>query len=245
MTQTDWDKSTAAWLAHLSEDGDRGRKYVLDAPMMATVRDTCAKTALDVGGGEGRFCRMMATEGVQTTGIDPTQSLLDAAKAKHADGSYEKARAEALPFTDDTFDLTVSYVALIDIPGHTAAISEMARVTRPGGHVLISNLQPNATARHREATETDGGWIYEGTEPRYYALDDALQERSFWAEWSGIRIKQYHRPLSAYMQAFLGAGLTLISFSEPPFIGGTDALRDRYNRMPWFHKMLWRKPLNT
>jgi SAM-dependent methyltransferase len=232
-------------MKHLGEDGDRGRKYVLDAPMLATVLDTGAKTALDVGCGEGRFCRMMSAEGLQTTGIDPTQTLLDAAQVKHPDGSYQKARAETLPFTHDAFDLTVSYVALIDIPDYTAAISEMARVTRPGGHVLVSNLQPNATARHREAPETDGGWIYDGDEPRYFALDDALQERSFWAEWSGIRIKQYHRPLSAYMQAFLAAGLTLTSFSEPPFIGGTDALRDRYNRMPWFHMMLWRKPLEA
>lgn len=58
-------------------------------------------------------------------------------------------------------------------------------------------------------------------------------------------VQQYHRSLNAYMQAFLGAGLTLLSYSEPPFIGGTDALRDRYNRMPWFLMMLWRKPIDT
>ena len=244
MTQTDWDTSAAAWLAHLGDDGDRGRKYVLDTPMMTAVRETGAKTALDVGCGEGRFCRMMAETGVATTGIDPTEALLEAARAKHTEGRYENARAEALPFADGAFDLSVSYVALIDIPDHNAAIAEMARVTRPGGHVLMCNLQTNATARPRSATEDDGGWIYDGAIPVHYAVDDVMQERCFWASWAGLRIKQYHRPLSAYMQAFLGAGLELLNFVEPPYVGGTDALRDRYNRMPWFLMMLWRKPLN-
>ena len=246
MTQTDWDKSATAWLAHLGDEGDKGRKYVLDAPMLQAVRDTGAKTALDVGCGEGRFCRMMTQEGVQTTGIDPTQALLDVAREKHPEGTYQNARAEALPFDDNSFDLTVSYVALIDIPKHVKAIAEMARVTRPGGHVLMSNLQPNATARARWATEKNGGWVYDDTgTPQHYVVDDMQKEQMFWASWSGIRIKQYHRPLGAYMQAFLGAGLDLITFSEPPFIGGADALRDRYNRMPWFLMMLWRKPFDT
>ena len=245
MTKSDWDTSASAWLAHLGHAGDRGRTNVLDAPMLAAVRKTTAKTAIDVGCGEGRFCRMMEAEGIQTTGVDPTQALLDVAQQKQPAGTYVNARAESLPFKESTFDLCVSYVTLIDIPDHLAAISEMARVTRPGGYILVANLQSNATARHREARETDGGWIYDAGTPRFYAVDDVLDERSFWSQWCGIHIKQYHRPLSSYMQAFLDVGLELVSFSEPPFVGGDPHLRERYNRMPWFVMMAWRKPVSS
>jgi hypothetical protein len=44
------------------------------------------------------------------------------------------------------------------------------------------------------------------------------------------------------MQALLGHGLTLTNFDEPPATGGPPDKRDRYNRVPNFHIMCWRKP---
>ena len=70
--QTDWNKSAGAWIRSIKSESDYARFAVLDDPMIETVRQSGAKTALDVGCGEGRFCRMMAEHVPEVTGLDPT-----------------------------------------------------------------------------------------------------------------------------------------------------------------------------
>ena len=63
-------------------------------------------------------------------------------------------------------------------------------------------------------------------------------------EWSGMRIVNWHRPLSHYMQAFLSAGLTLRDFREP--VPADDSLREEdyfedWFRVPLFTVMRWER----
>ncbi len=121
-----------------------------------------------------------------------------------------RGRAEDLGFSDDSFDLVVSYLSLIDIPDFRAAIAEMARVLQPGGILLIANMQSFASAGPPE------GWVRDADGKRlYYPVDDYLEERSVRVGWKGIDILNWHRPLSAYMTQLLDAGLILRVFDEP------------------------------
>ena len=148
--QTDWDRSAGAWIRSIKSESDYARFAVLDSPMIEAVRQSDAKTALDVGCGEGRFCRMMAEHVPEVTGLDPTAALLEEARAfGHA--RYVKGVAEQLPFADQSFDLVVSDLSLIDIPDIKAAYGEFSRVLRSGGTLLIANLNSWITA-----AQTDG-----------------------------------------------------------------------------------------
>jgi SAM-dependent methyltransferase len=232
-----WEDSAAAWAAHVGEHGDFGRRYVLDPVMLARVSEAAPKTALDVGCGEGRFCRMLAARGIAATGVDPTIALISQARAADPAGRYVEAIAEALPFPDAAFDLVVSYLSLIDIPDFERAIAEMARVLKPGGALLIANLNGFNTAGAEQ------GWV-RGLmgEMKHFPLDHYLRARAFWTEWKGIRIVNHHRPLRAYMQALLRERLTLSYFDEPA--PTPDAPVERaadYVRAPWFMVMEWRK----
>lgn len=71
-----WAASAAAWIIEQGQDGDYGRRFVLDAPMQGRIEGRGFRNALDVGCGEGRFCRIMQRAGIRTTGIDPTEALL-------------------------------------------------------------------------------------------------------------------------------------------------------------------------
>ena len=143
--QSDWDASAEAWIDSLKNGEDLSRIAVLDGPMLAAVRESAAQHVLDVGCGEGRFCRMMAEFVPQVTGLDSTARLLQEAE-QQGGAEYIEGRAEALPFAVATVDLVVSYHSLIDIADSRVAIGEMARVVRPGGHVLIGNLNSWVTA---------------------------------------------------------------------------------------------------
>lgn len=117
-----WDESAAAWIASIGED--YSRRYVLDRPMLERVRLSGPATALDVGCGEGRFCRMLSDAGIRVTGIDPTEALVAEARRRDPAGDYRIGRAENLDVADASFDLVVSYLTFIDIAGIADAISE-------------------------------------------------------------------------------------------------------------------------
>ena len=100
---------------------------------------------------------MMAVFVPQVVGLDPTERLLKEARAlgrgklraeigTEIGVKYVEDRAVALPFAAVKFDLMVSYLSLIDIADSRAALDESVRVLRPGGHLLIGNLNSWTTA---------------------------------------------------------------------------------------------------
>ncbi|MFC3123444.1 class I SAM-dependent methyltransferase [Pseudoroseomonas globiformis] len=235
-THGGWQASTEAWIREMGEAGDYGRRFVLDGPMLACIRGRGFRTALDVGCGEGRFCRLMQLEGISTVGVDPVEALISRARELDPTGEYRVGRAEALGMGSASFDLVVSYLSLIDIPDLSAGLAEMVRVLRPGGTLLIANLTSFATAGMPD------GWHSEvGGEPRF-VIDGYLEERAVWVAWRGIRVQNWHRPLSAYVGRLLGHGLQLVHFDEPAPEGGDPRDAAHYRRVPLFHLMQWRKP---
>jgi SAM-dependent methyltransferase len=234
-----WQDSADAWVADMGDHGDFGRRYVLDPVMLPRALACAPQRALDVGCGEGRFCRLLRQHGIETVGLDPTPALLATARARDAGGTYVEGVAERLPFDDAAFDLVVSYLTLIDIPDVTSAIPEMARVLAPGGMLLIANLNGFNTAC------ADRDWVHDADGRRlHFPVDHYLDERAMWIEWRGIRIVNHHRPLSTYMRLLLDAGLVLTYFGEPePTADASPSRAASYRRVPWFMVMEWRKPV--
>jgi SAM-dependent methyltransferase len=234
-----WDTSALAWIESMGEQGDCGdwgRQNVLDPVMMARVAKGAFGNALDVGCGEGRFCRMLRGAGVKATGIDPAAQLLEMARCRGPSGDYRLGRAERLDFTDASFDLVISYITLVDIPDFRAAIGEMARVLRPGGTILIANLTSFTSAC------ADRGWVKHGDgEHVHYPVDRYLDEHSLWLEWAGIRIENFHRPLSAYMVGVSGKRACAEIFRRARCRIGRSGFRERHHRVPWFVVMEWQR----
>ena len=229
-----WNSSAEAWLALMGEEGDFSRKHVLDAPMLARVRASGAATVLDVGCGEGRFCRMMADAGLKATGIDPTEALLDVARAKGF-AHYVTGRAESLPFEGAAFDLVVFYLTLIDLEALEQAVQEAVRVLRPGGRVLMGDLNAWITASQ---TKCDG-WTRDEDGAATMVIDRYLETYPVRARWAGMDIVNWHRPLSRYMQMCLQAGLQLVHFDEPRSHGAPERV---YDSAPYLFLMEWQKP---
>lgn len=231
-----WESSAASWIKLSGDDGDFSRKHVLDAPMLSRVKALNPSKALDVGCGEGRFCRKLEHLGWDAHGIDPVEEMISTAKRNHPDGSYTVGFAEKLPFEDQSFDLVVSYLSLIDIDGVEDAISEMARVLRPEGRLLIANLSSFSTS-----SAAFGRRYCKDTGEELRPLGLYLEEGKQWFEWSGIRIQNWHRPLSLYMKILLNKNLTLTHFDEPKPDGGPENRVKAYDKMPYLMMMEWKK----
>jgi SAM-dependent methyltransferase len=102
------------------------------------------KKVLDVASGTGEAaCFLAETFQCNVAGIDASEYMIERAREKaqnrNLDIEFRQGDAHALPFQDDAFDAVISEctTCVLDKP---RAIREMARVTKPGGHVGIHDL---------------------------------------------------------------------------------------------------------
>lgn len=107
-----------------------------------------ARRVLDVGCGTGALLPELGAETSQeknlpdfspalVCGLDLDAGNLDIAKQKSGDIHLQQADAHHLPFAASSFDLTLCHFLLLWVAAPTIVVGEMARVTRPGGAVLV------------------------------------------------------------------------------------------------------------
>ncbi len=122
---------------------------------MVPVSD--AMTVLDVGCGTGGLVESFVERGATVTGIDRSPAMLAVAQERLGDSAdlYE-GDATQLPFEDNAFDLVTASLFLHELLPETrsAAVAEMARVAKPGGHILIID--------YRVGSLKPKGWMMRG-----------------------------------------------------------------------------------
>lgn len=102
---------------------------------------------LDVGCGAGQIAIPAARAGVKVTGVDIATNWLKQARARAAaeglTAHFDEGDAEQLPYPDGSFDTVVSVVGAIFAPRPERVASELTRVCRPGGRILMVNWTAN------------------------------------------------------------------------------------------------------
>ncbi|HEY7811174.1 MAG TPA: class I SAM-dependent methyltransferase [Allosphingosinicella sp.] len=97
---------------------------------------------LEVGFGGGALLRAACAAGAEVSGVDVSQAMMQRARGL----DVRLASAEATPFNDGTFDKVASLNSLYFWSDPHAAFAEIARVTRPGGRLVIG-FEPAAELR--------------------------------------------------------------------------------------------------
>lgn len=105
------------------------------------ARVAAGARVLDVGCGTGivaRAARRRVGPKGEVAAVDPNDGMLAVARRRDPSIAWQSAAAESLPFDDASFDHTLSQFAAMFFADRRAALSEMARVTAPGGTVTIA-----------------------------------------------------------------------------------------------------------
>jgi ubiquinone/menaquinone biosynthesis C-methylase UbiE len=145
MTESERDGAPIDEYARLARRYDsRWSSYV-----EATIRGTMAhleprpgERALDVGCGTGALLAALslACPGVILAGIDPSREMLRFARGRLApEVDLREARAERIPHDDSSFHQVVSCSVFHHIGEPARALSEMRRVLKPGGKLVITD----------------------------------------------------------------------------------------------------------
>lgn len=98
------------------------------------------RTLLDVGGGPGYFATAFSDAGVGYIGVEPDPDEMHAAGPAFTGrpGMFVRASGMALPFADDSVDICLSSNVAEHVPRPWQLGTEMLRVTKPGGLVVLS-----------------------------------------------------------------------------------------------------------
>lgn len=119
--------------------------------------------ALDVGCGTGDYTLALAQQDIRAIGIDLAPAMLAVATSKaKATGlpvDYIRGTAESLPFPAESFNLVISVTALEFVNSPLAVVTEMMRVLRPGGRLVVGVL--NAWSLWAWVYRRQKGTVYE------------------------------------------------------------------------------------
>ena len=155
------------------------------------------KRVLEVGCGTGLVLSRLAGFASHAEGIDLSPGMLS--KAKERGLTVQEADCTKLPFEDASFDVACSFKVLAHVPDFDAALREMVRVVRPGGHIVVDVYNRHSLrygikrlfGPRNTSTSFDEAAI--GT--RFWTLDDAkdhLPARTRLKDVAGIRVVTAH-----------------------------------------------------
>lgn len=165
------------------------------------------QTVLDVGTGQSALPALLSTCGFQVTAIDnATDYWPSRLTNRHWHVLHDDIRASRL---SEPFDAVVCVSTLEHIPEHADAMREMLRLTRPGGHLILTfpynetTYHPNVYAQPDAAYGKDLPYVTQSFSRR--ELDQWLGgeyggvvvDQEYWKAWTGdLWVKgDLHRPI--------------------------------------------------
>ena len=211
--QYSWEDHAQWWIDGFT--GGVDPEYVEQIiPMALRELDGYARV-LDVGCGEGQIARVLQSRtSVQSfvVGVDPTQGQVDVAVERSVGEQYLRSGADALPFPDGSFDAVLACLVFEHIDALDEAISEVARILRPGGRFSFF-------LNHPLSQTPNSGWIDDqmiDPPEQYWRIGSYLDEAITFEEVEpGVRVRFLHRPLSRYVNTLAEHGLFLEAMFEP------------------------------
>ena len=115
---------------------DAGYHALVDALTVDLVRRYArGRDVLEVGCGTGLILKEVARDARRASGVDLSAGMLRRARGRGL--PVAQGDATAIPFASESFDVVCSFKVLPHVRDLKAALAEMARLLRPGGHLLL------------------------------------------------------------------------------------------------------------
>ena len=146
------------YFAEVAGEWDEIRRGFFTAAMRdAAIRKAAlpaGAVVADVGTGTGFVLRGLLEQAAELVGFDESPQMLDVARSNFAaypHVRFRQAEGQHLPEENNSFDAVFANMYLHHAPDPAAAIAEMVRVLKPGGKLLITDLDTHEETWMRQA----------------------------------------------------------------------------------------------
>lgn len=201
---SDYDSVAAAYTA----DNEKSlyNAYYERPAALALAGDVAGRRILDAGCGGGPLFAVLRDQGAIVSGIDASAGMLEQARLRlGADADLRMADlADPLPFPDDEFDDVIASLVLHYLEDWGPTLTELRRVLRPGGRLIVSVNHPTADYCIARLAGHKPDYFETYAEPAEWPVGDQVVKVTFW-----------NRPLHAMTDAFIAAGYRISRISEP------------------------------
>lgn len=176
---------------------------------LAALPNVAGKAVADIGCGTGRYATQLMRLGAsKVAGVDLSPAMLEVAqrKALKAELPIEWGVGDLsgrIPIPDATLDAAVCALTLSFIENLTPAFAELARILKPGGVLVVSELHPHGLTEERAASKAA------------FRKDHAPYLRFTDLQGQECRIPRTPHTLADYVNAAYAAGLSLTFAAEP------------------------------
>jgi uncharacterized protein (DUF1330 family)/ubiquinone/menaquinone biosynthesis C-methylase UbiE len=163
------DDARAAWNegAEAFEDFvESGKDYFRHAFHGPALLDACTPVdgldVLDLGCGQGYFCRQLARRGARVTGVDLSEELIGYALAHEGEEPlgvqyHVMSASEIAPHWQDAYDLVTGCMSIHDMADVTGVLQGASYVLRPGGRMVSSIPHPCTNTPYRQWERDEAG----------------------------------------------------------------------------------------
>jgi SAM-dependent methyltransferase len=197
-----------------AEDGFFNAHY--DRPAcLELLGDVAGKRVLDAACGPGLYAAELVRRGAQVTGFDHSPRMVELCRARARPGDF---RVHDLGdpidwLADGSVDLVLCALAIEYVDDRVAALSELRRVLRPGGALVLSRMHPT------------GDWLRHGGS--YFDV------RVIEEQWSrGWAVRYWLTPLERTCQEIAAAGFLIERLTEPRPVRQAAAINpEEYERL--------------
>jgi SAM-dependent methyltransferase len=218
-----WNANAAAWTTLSRAGFDVYRDLVNTPAFFSLLPPIDGLSCLDLGCGEGHNTALLAERGGRVVALDIADLFIDAAVRDDRWGvRYVVGDGATLPFRASSFEVVTAFMSLMDVADPERTLGEVARVLRPGGFVQFSVAHPATSTPIRRWVDdesgvrqalTTGDYFYEGPLTETWTFGAAPEEvRDGVAPFT---ITYARRTLTGWLNAVLGAGLTVEAIAEP------------------------------
>lgn len=196
--------------------------YVRPTMIRLMPKELQNKHTLDIGCGSGWYTEYLLNQGSQVTALDSNQYLVDYTQQR------VQGRADTLcidlnnqlPFADDTFDLIIAALVIHYINDWKQLFSELTRVLKRNGEIIIAIPQPQMTAV-------------------VFNLDNYYKKCVIEDTWDKVgKVTFYHHTLHELFACILQSNLKLMALEEPlplPEMEHSDpTMYKNITTKPWF-----------
>ena len=195
-TQAELAERYDQWASGYDADMTLLGRHELDEGSIQLVRRHVPQEAqiMDAGAGTGIYAQVLYDVGYHHfTGIDLSEGMLAEARKK---GIYQELRqmvlGEPLDYPDHTFDAVISFGVFTAAHAPAHAFDELARITKPGGHIIFTMrtdfyTQPDFQQKFEEFN-TSGIWTLIDTTQPYQPYGEGITDMALvaWAYRVGV-----------------------------------------------------------
>ena len=202
-----WEEEAEGWIRWARTPGHDDYYELYNLPAFLDLLPEPGRLTIDLGAGEGRLGRVLCDLGHRVVSIEPSRTLVRAARDARPEIPIAQGNGAAVPVAAGVADLVVCFMVLQDVDDLARVAAEMARVLAADGVACAAIIHPMVSSGFFDPDEP---LLYVG---RYLAV----MRNSFAFERDGISFTFHtaHRPLEDYSRAFEAAGLVIEAIREP------------------------------